>query len=212
MSNVNRPSPSTRAWLFCLRANSLSSRNSIRAMRSIYEIAFWSWALKLAILCINDSFSMAKACSLFFSLALSCSLSLRSQAAPSSRDRKAVRPSSFFLLPVNIEQKPRIITTTTSSAEKSLDASCSCFRGYRQLSGGSHGNIEEEQRADVRVCCIEGKQDFVESKINACPTQRRGLGPDASAQQRQEVTKAPRGKYADQSCTSSRTLHHGQPD
>jgi hypothetical protein len=29
------------------------------------------------------------------------------------------------------------------------------------LSGGSHGNIEEEERADVPVCGIEGKQDFV---------------------------------------------------
>jgi hypothetical protein len=59
--------------------------------------------------------------------------------------QNAVCPSSFFLLPVDIEKKSRIITTTISSAEIPLMPSCSCFRGYRQLSGGSHGNIEEEQ-------------------------------------------------------------------
>ena len=49
------------------------------------------------------------------------------------------------------------------------------------LSGGSHGNIEEEQRADVGVCGIEGEQAVVQPKIHACAAQCRGLGPDASA-------------------------------
>jgi hypothetical protein len=69
--------------------------------------------------------------------------------------------------------------------------------GVRGLSnpnqyGRLYGNIEEEQRADVGVCGIEGKQDFVEPKVNACTAQCRGLGPDASPQQsqKQEVARS----------------------
>ena len=62
---------------------------------------------------------------------------------------------------------------------------CSVFCAYHQLSGGSHGNIEEEQRADVGVCSIKSEQTVVQPKVNTCPAQRCCLGLDTSAQQSQ---------------------------